>query len=830
MFETRTPVRPGISASTLAAAGVQIVNHPEIGAIIIPYWTRDGDMMRFARWRLPKERANGQKYHQEPNTGTGVYFPPGFYRRNGSIFGIPADAMFLTEGEFKTLSLLELGVYAIGLPSFVVYSNDENGNPRLLRDLQVTLSKEEPGSIYFLGDADTATNFEFARQAAFLASAAYPAQVFLPRIPIDQPKGIDDCKEAMGEAFGAFFEELIQTAILLDRKSDPTAVALMLFEREADRVKALTGTDRERQFSRIIRMVGAAQRSGETGATARLRTLAAKVMGLTPAELRVAVQTEDGRRKDDDTSSHKQKKGSAAAATKTKVVPETRPDLILPGHKTEINECGRNCFAVLAKTNKYFMRDRTVTELITDKDGAKLTPMDPVAFCSRLEDCFVLWELVSLNRRVEMVKRRCSIEDAKKLLKCTPAHELLLPVQLVTQAPVFIEQDGTVKILPRGYHAIQGGIYVARDYAIKEMPLAEAVGVIKSLANDYRFVSESDRSRFIAGFLVPALRQGGLITGDFPLLVHEADEPQSGKTYTHRVLCGLYNEVPSVITTSENERSISSPDEQLSKGLIAGRSFILWENIRGMINSQITESAICGAGRVTCRIAYMAPIEVETDKLTWLLSSNKASVTPDLAARSLITRMRKQPANHAYRAYEGERDLLEEVRHNPDYLSAILSIIQAWVAKGKPRTNDVRHSFKGICQALDWVLQNILGMKPLLDGHQEEQARVANPLLNWLRDVAILMQQDGKLEKWVRMHDISEICANHELAIPQCRPDADDDTRLMALGRLFKSLFKSEQALSVGGFTVTRKTEQTYIPDCRQFRQILHYSFSNELS
>jgi len=41
----------------------------------------------------------------------------------------------------------------------------------------------------------------------------------------------------------------------------------------------------------------------------------------------------------------------------------------------------------------------------------------------------------------------------------------------------------------------------------------------------------------------------------------------------------------------------------------------------------------------------MASIEVGTDKTMWLLSSNKASVTPDLAAWSLITRLRKPPVH-----------------------------------------------------------------------------------------------------------------------------------------------------------------------------------------
>jgi hypothetical protein len=472
------------------------------------------------------------------------------------------------------------------------------------------------------------------------------------------------------------------------------------------------------------------------------------------------------------------------------------------------------------------MRDRTVFEFGTVKGGARLVQVDPDAFCSQLENHFVLLSFLAVHGKLELVRRRCSTSDAVKLLKCDPTRELLPPIQLVTASPVFVEQDGKLEILSKGYHAILGGIYVSRDYAIVDVPLAEAVRSIKSLSKDFSFVAESDRSRFLAGFIAPALRQGGLVKDDFPLLINEADKSQTGKTYGHKVLCCLYNERPFTVTLNDERHALGSHDEKLSKGLIEAHPFIMWENARGLVGSQLAESAIRGTGSVTCRIAYMAPIEVATDKFMWLLSSNKASVTPDLAARALITRMRKQPDSYKFTSFADGRDLLQEVHYNcAYYLSCVRSIVQQWVSRGKPRTADRRHDFTQACQSLDWIVQHILGLAPLLDDHQNEQARVANPLLNWLRDLALLVKQDGKLEKPLRTSEISEICANHDLNIPHCRSDASDDDRNLALGKLFKNLFKTSQTLSVSGFTVDREVSESYNFERQEYMNTAHYTF-----
>jgi len=261
--------------------------------------------------------------------------------------------------------------------------------------------------------------------------------------------------------------------------------------------------------------------------------------------------------------------------------------------------------------------------------------------------------------------------------------------------------------------------------------------------------------------------------------------------------------------------------------LIDARPFIMWENARGLVDSQLAESALRGTGSVTCRIPYMAPIEVPTTKTIWLLSSNKAAATDDLAERSLISRMRKQPDSYQFKVFGDGRDLLQEVAHKcPYYLSCVLAIIREWMTKGRPRTTERRHAFTEVCQSLDWIVQNILKCAPLLDDHENEQHRVSNPLINWVRDVAITVEKNEKLDEWLRASEISTMCVDHDIQIPQCHADSDDKTRNQTVGRILKNIFKNAQVVAVSGFTVERQVFDEYDLHLQKNKEVTRHRFN----
>jgi hypothetical protein len=506
---------------------------------------------------------------------------------------------------------------------------------------------------------------------------------------------------------------------------------------------------------------------------------------------------------------------------------ETKPDLILPGHHVEFIECGRKAFEVLAKVERYFIRDRIVFELIKDEAGARLVELESEAFRSQLEEYFTLRTWVKTNDKLALTEGRCSVANATALLKSSPAWQLLPPIKLVTASPVFVARNGTLEILRKGYHQVLGGIFISKDYEITGISLPKAIDAILALAGDFRFVAPSDKSRFIAALIAPSLRFGGLIDDDFPLVINEADKIQTGKTYGHKVLCQLYNEKPFTVTLDDGNNGSSSHDEKLSKGLIEGHPFIMWENIRGLINSQMAESAIRGTGTVPCRIPYMAPIEIPTDKVIWLLSSNKADVTPDMSARALVTRLRKQTKGYKFRKFPGDRDLLAEVEYNGAfYLSCILSVIRYWFEAGKPATDDCRHDFRGACQVLDWIVQKVFNLVPLLDDHEAEQERISNPLLNWLRDVALAVEKEKKLLEWLRAGQIANICADHDVLIPHCRPDTEEKTQNQFVGKHMKHLFAETETIAINGFTIDRQVADEYDLNRQKTVSVSRYWFS----
>ena len=456
-------------------------------------------------------------------------------------------------------------------------------------------------------------------------------------------------------------------------------------------------------------------------------------------------------------------------------------------------------FGLLAKGRKVFRRMGSLC--MVEDGGIKNVSAD--GFCSLIEKygrvaSREIKENKPVWRSTTLPKCSAGIIIASKEISILP------PLRQISNCAI-ISRD--CQVLGAGYHDHAGGTYISAASTPATMTVDEATSALEELLIDFDFTTPADKSRGIASLLSPALKMGEWLSpsAKFPLDFAEANESQSGKSLRLQIVCALYRETFKAVTAPKG--GVGSLDEILGTVLIAGRPFISIDNFRGKVDSTIMEAALT-SNEVQARGFRMAGT-VDCRTFLWQFSTNGAEITRDLANRSIITRIRKRPANTSWRKYE-EGEVMEHLQANqPRYLGAVFTILKDWTRLGCPKTDECRHDFREWCQALDWIVQNIFGMAPLLDGHREEQARTSNPALTWVRVVALAVIEAGQQGKDLTTSDLVTTADEAGIEFPG-QPNRDEPAH--RAGRILGKLFKEagSNVLVVDGLSISRQERQQW--------------------
>jgi hypothetical protein len=496
---------------------------------------------------------------------------------------------------------------------------------------------------------------------------------------------------------------------------------------------------------------------------------------------------------------------------------EPLPGLILPSGSTTFSDTARKLFPVLARRHRYFVRGKTIVEIafnkvLKDKQAHDVFQiLDPDALRSRIDHEFntVAWR----EKGGEFIKKpaRISHDAAVVLLKTDEAYRFLPAITTLASCPVLAGPPGKLQILYKGYHETGGGIYVLHGNSKIEIPsVQEATSLIVDILGDYQFVTQSDKSRAVASFISPTLRAGSLLDGaDFPLDIAEANESQSGKTFRQKLVCAAYRVIPYVVTNRVG--GVGSLDESFSTALISGVPFILIDNFRGRLQSQILDSCLRGIGFANPRVPHRGEVQVPTTYLNWMLSSNGIEGNVDIGNRSVITRITKQPLGYQFQQFP-EGNILAHIRATQEkVLGAIFAVVMAWDSAGRSRTSENRHDFTEWWQSLDWIVQNLFELPPLLDGHTEEVLRMCDPALSWLRLVAIALEREKRLDVELPTTEIVTLCESCGIDIPGAKAILNPEQLSMQAGRLLGRIFAQKEQASVDRYKVTR-ISRTEVP------------------
>lgn len=501
--------------------------------------------------------------------------------------------------------------------------------------------------------------------------------------------------------------------------------------------------------------------------------------------------------------------------TQTRKAAPPKTKLYLPVNGlTLINESAEILFTGFAKEGNFFLRDGALVKARrSDTEGLTLNIVTCDQLPSQMEYPFTVMKKYRDNKgNVQEMPVNCSAKEAKALLNCyDEAVEHSLKLRLLAACPVIIERDGKPVTLQQGYHPDEGGIYVVNGLDIPTMTVDESKELLLDLFADYVWVSPSDLSRGMAQLLSAALKLGNLLGDvDFPQDVGLADKSQGGKTHRMKFTAQVYGEQAYVLTKIAG--GVGSTDETIGAALVSGKLFILIDNVRGGFSSEILESTLRGTGSVSVRIPHRAAIQVPTRRSCWQLTSNAASFSPDLANRSIVTNHRKPAKLEAGEERKSKAGWGDDVyphimKHQARYLGAVHSIIREYIIRGKPRTKENRHNFTVWVQAMDYIVQEILGLPPLMNDHETSHAALSDPNHAWLRQVVLAIAEKFGIPYTARPTDMGDISEEYSITIPrlQLRSSGDDavKARNQHIGRILKALFKLETTIRVESYNVT---------------------------
>jgi len=505
-------------------------------------------------------------------------------------------------------------------------------------------------------------------------------------------------------------------------------------------------------------------------------------------------------------------------------------DILLPSGLTEISECATVIFKRMAERDMAFYRGGKVHEVGQDSDGRlRLEIMVPEAFRSRIEKlgktkAYVKNQLGQYN----LTPKRPSYEDCKALLATIEARKYLQPVANVHGSPVLVLDDGIPRLLKKGYHPVNGGMIVCDGDHVEEVEPGEAAHALDNLLCDFRFVSDSDRTRCLSTILSPALRFGGFLRGNCPVHSNEADQSQTGKGYNLEMVAAIYAERPALVTMKAG--GVGSFDESLAQRLVDGRPFIQMDNLRGKMDSQFLEAVLTAPGEVGCRIPHKGEVYVQPRTYFFSATSNGFESTDDLANRSCIIRLRKQSPGYRFKSWP-EGDLIEHVRINQTYyLGCVHAIILDWLKAGAPQSETTDHDFRNWARTVEGIIfHSWPDAAPLMDGHRQAQARTTNPALAWLRAVCLAIETEERLACVFRATDFVEICLEHGIDIPGLTDLQDEDKAKKAVGMLLRRALSGD-ALTLDEYEISRHTEETERTDGRGTFTSKHYTIQKSAS
>jgi hypothetical protein len=337
----------------------------------------------------------------------------------------------------------------------------------------------------------------------------------------------------------------------------------------------------------------------------------------------------------------------------------------------------------LAENGRHYQAGGLIVSLVTDPTTGDPSIVPISANALRRELSVVsLWERYD-RRSDEWI--RCDPPSAhSSILYDSQKFRHLLPLAGLARQPYFRESDGELITRP-GYDKISQrfAVFDGKQFVVPNNPTPNDVQVALSLLEDllgeFHFVASNDKAAALAAIFTAVVRPSLSYAPAFHV---RAPAMGSGKTY----LCELIgafagparNTKVSYPTTSEEANKV------ILALLLTSPAVIEFDDMDGDWSPFGTIKQMLTSDQITARILGVSKTAKVSTRTLFLGSGNNVGPVRDLLRRVLTIHLDTGCATPATMAYRGAP--VDKVRQNRGkYVSAVLTIIQAWRKAGMPR-------------------------------------------------------------------------------------------------------------------------------------------------
>ena len=339
----------------------------------------------------------------------------------------------------------------------------------------------------------------------------------------------------------------------------------------------------------------------------------------------------------------------------------------------------------LAQSRRHYQRGGLIVTVVTDPDTreTRVQGISAPALVRALAGA-AIWERFDA-RSEDWVRTDPPARHAAVLFDSSSYNHL--PVLRGLAHQPYLRLDGSL-MTAAGYDPSSGmfGVFDAREFSIPDKPSLSdaraALALIEDLLTEFSFPHECDLASALSALLTAAVRPS---LPHAPMFHIHGRVVGVGKTYLKSIIIAF--------ATSQRGTPTSFPagDEECRKLLLAellrAPAVVEFDNLTSDL---VAHNSLCTAltsEHMSGRILGMSKTATVSTRALFLSDGNNVVPVQDMTRRCITIHLDPScevPASRSFRRPELVRDVLRE---RGRYVSAVLTIVRAWIVAGRPKTD-----------------------------------------------------------------------------------------------------------------------------------------------